>query len=158
MSQSYLDLWRSFQGNTTIWELQLYCVPVHEASRQQVRVSVLWLLIWGLLSISVTVGFSHGMLLEQCRYAESPFWYSLQLPGWTIYKRCQKPSWFSRSCDVVLKHLGSEVALCMCGGGVSLFLFVSFCFLFKFVGSFFSMVICLSFGGLLVVFVGSLTG
>lgn len=48
----------------------------------------------------------------------------------------------------------------MCGGGVSLvffFLVVSFYFLFKFVGSFFSM-ICLSFGGLLVVFVGSLTG
>lgn len=74
-------------------------------------------------------------------------------------QQCQKPSWFSRSCDVVLKHVGCEVALYVWWWGFfAVFLVVSFYFLFEFVGSFFSMVICLSFVGLLVVFVGSLTG
>lgn len=65
------------------------------------------------------------------------------------------------SCDAVMKCSGSEVLLCMCGGGISLlgfFFFWLLVFVLKFVGGFFSMMTCLSFEGLLVLFVGSLAG
>lgn len=159
VSQSYLDLWRSFQGNTTIWELQLYHVPIHEASRQQVRDCAV------AADLRPAFHFSNYGVFPGDAVGRNSVGIQKVLPGRVCSfldeqcKQCQKPSWFSRSCDVALKHVGSEVALYVWWWGFFgvFFLVVSFYFLFKFVGSFFSM-ICLSFGGLLVVFVGSLTG
>lgn len=94
------------------------------------------------------------MLLEWCRYSESPSWYMLQFPGWTLYSQ------FSRSCDVLLTHSGSGITLwcvflfCFSGGLVVGWFF----FLLKFVGSFFSMVICKTFGSFFVVSVKALLG
>lgn len=150
------------------------CLLMCKASGQQLRVSVLNWVCGCWTEACFPVKYLGGVPMECCWNRAG---IQKVLPGicCSFLDEHSTASQFSRSCDILLTHLGSEVTVrcveCFCWVFCSLLVLGFLCvfwgfvvgclvlvFLLKSVGSFFSMVICKSFGSLLLIFVGSLIG